>query len=267
MEPVVSIIVTKIGKKRELARCIDSLLQQTYTNIEIIIVTDYLSDLAAAQYLSDLAADNTARVIYTSARNPSESKKIGLASISGSYIMLIESFASVDADFVREAVTMMEANTLLSVVHASHSITDRYKRVRHFNQPFSAEMVAWESKVPPAAVIRAEKLKDGYVLDQSLGIHYDEVSVWIQALNDGAEVRYLGHHVVSVTYPDWTLQQIFPVIDPDDAARAHELLFRLHRSFFIQNYRYVVHKRLELEIAWSQLFQKLNGGWRRFLPW
>ena len=44
MKPLISIIVPVYNVEAYLAKCVDSILAQTYTNLEIILVNDGSSD-------------------------------------------------------------------------------------------------------------------------------------------------------------------------------------------------------------------------------
>ncbi len=265
MEPLVSVIIVRLGKKKHLFRCIQSLAAQAHKNLEIIIVTDYLPEVETAEYLMELEKINAVRVIYSSALNHTEAKAIGISQMDGKYFLLIESYSELSQNYIKRAIESMDKEADVALVHAPHSVMDRYGARLDFSEPFRAEMLAWESRVPPGAVMRAPKVPIS--VDTRLGSFYDDVSIWIQVLIPNYEVRYLPDESVSLNYTHAAMEDIYPIPDPMQAAKIHERLFKLHKAFFIQNYRHVVSRRLELEISWAKVWQAQQRSLKRFLPW
>ena len=63
-KPLVSIIVPIYNSEKYLSECIDSILCQTYVNIEIILIDDGSTDKSAQICDAYVAKDNRAAVIH-----------------------------------------------------------------------------------------------------------------------------------------------------------------------------------------------------------
>lgn len=87
---LVSVIVTAYNIKDYLPRCLDSLLRQTYENLEVIVVDDGSTDGTAA-ICDDYAAKNARiSVIHKENGGPSSARNAGVAIAHGEYIGYVD---------------------------------------------------------------------------------------------------------------------------------------------------------------------------------
>lgn len=91
MENVISIIVPVYNVEPYLNRCIDSILQQTYKNLEIILVDDGSKDQCSAICDSYGALDVRIVVIHKENGGLSDARNAGLAIATGEYIAFVDS--------------------------------------------------------------------------------------------------------------------------------------------------------------------------------
>lgn len=91
MEEKVSIIIPAYNAEKYLAECIDSVLNQTYKNVELIIVNDGSQD-GTRDILDKYASKHSnIQVIHTENGGVSRARNIGLNYASGAYIMFLDS--------------------------------------------------------------------------------------------------------------------------------------------------------------------------------
>lgn len=86
----VSIVVPIYNARKYLGRCMDSILQQTYTDIEVILVDDGSTDDSAM--LCREYADKDARVhyIYQENAGPDYARKKGVMASTGEYLTFVD---------------------------------------------------------------------------------------------------------------------------------------------------------------------------------
>ena len=90
-DKLISIIVPVYNVERYLDKCLDSLRNQTYKNIEIIVIDDGSID-NGGQIADEYAIrDSRIRVIHKINGGLSSARNAGLDSAKGEYIMLIDS--------------------------------------------------------------------------------------------------------------------------------------------------------------------------------
>jgi glycosyltransferase involved in cell wall biosynthesis len=87
--PIVSVIIPAYNQGSYLKECIDSVLDQTFQNLEAIIVDDGSTDntrFVATQY-----SDSRVRYIYQSNKGLSGARNTGIKNANGSYITYLDS--------------------------------------------------------------------------------------------------------------------------------------------------------------------------------
>lgn len=96
----VSIIIPVYNVKNFLKKCIDSVLGQTYTNIEVILVDDGSSD--GSSDICDWYASNNMNVTVIHQKNMglSSARNVGIRKSHGSYICFVDSDDYVSTDYV-----------------------------------------------------------------------------------------------------------------------------------------------------------------------
>ncbi|MCS2612160.1 glycosyltransferase [Bacteroides fragilis] len=96
--PLISIIVPVYNVEAYLHQCLQSILDQTYTNLEIIIVDDGSTDHSPAICDHFAALDARVKVIHKKNGGQSAARNIGLDTASGEYIGFVDSDDWIDND-------------------------------------------------------------------------------------------------------------------------------------------------------------------------
>ena len=98
--PLVSIIVPVFNVEPYLRRCLDSIVNQTYTNLEIILVDDGSPDNCPAICDEYAARDKRVVVIHKDNGGLSDARNAGLDICNGEYISFVDSDDWVDKRYV-----------------------------------------------------------------------------------------------------------------------------------------------------------------------
>lgn len=90
-EPLVSVIIPVYNVSRYLPQCLDSVISQTWRNLEIIIIDDGSTD--GSGRICDQYADRDGRikVIHSPNRGLSAARNLGLENLKGQYIAFVDS--------------------------------------------------------------------------------------------------------------------------------------------------------------------------------
>ena len=100
MDEKITVIVPVYNVEHYLDKCLDSLINQTYKNLEIIVINDGSTDNSGAICQEYARKDN--RIIYIKKENggQSEARNMGLDRMTGSYVTFVDSDDWVELDYV-----------------------------------------------------------------------------------------------------------------------------------------------------------------------
>ena len=99
-EPLISVIVPIYNVEKYLNRCIDSIIAQTYKNIEIILIDDGSPDNCGAICDEYATKDSRIKVIHKKNGGLSDARNAGIDIAKGKYISFIDSDDFVSRYFI-----------------------------------------------------------------------------------------------------------------------------------------------------------------------
>lgn len=117
IHPLISIIIPIYKVEPYLRRCLDSIVNQTYTNLEIILVDDGSPD-ACPQICDEYAAkDKRIVVIHKQNGGLSDARNAGLDICKGEYISFVDSDDWVDEKYIEELIKItIKENADIAIV-------------------------------------------------------------------------------------------------------------------------------------------------------
>jgi glycosyltransferase involved in cell wall biosynthesis len=117
IKPVVSIIVPVYNVERYLHRCIDSILAQTFSNFELILINDGSTDKSGT--ICDYYAnkDKRVKVVHMTNGGVSKARNMGLELAQGDYLMFCDSDDYVEANWCNDLyLTIKHGRKVLPVI-------------------------------------------------------------------------------------------------------------------------------------------------------
>lgn len=87
----ISVVVPVYKVEKTLRKCVDSILKQTYKNIEVILVNDGSPDQCGAICDEYLKKDDRVKVIHKSNGGLSDARNVGIKIATGKYIGFVDS--------------------------------------------------------------------------------------------------------------------------------------------------------------------------------
>ena len=132
--PLISVIVPVYKVEKYLYTCVDSILKQTYQNLEIILVDDGSPDTCGSLCDRYAAQDPRIRVIHKPNGGLSDARNAGLQIATGEYVGFVDSDDYIAPDMYRilfEAITAHDAQV---AVCDSHNVCESESKLFPFSQ-------------------------------------------------------------------------------------------------------------------------------------
>lgn len=112
--PKVSIIVPVYNVEKYISTCLDSIINQTFTDFEILVVDDGSPDKS----IEIIKKYQDSRIIILKKDNGglSDARNYGLERASGEYILFVDSDDWIEADLLKDCVEILDNNTELDLI-------------------------------------------------------------------------------------------------------------------------------------------------------
>ena len=127
---LVSIVVPVYNAKDYLEACLDSIINQSYKNLEIILIDDGSNDGSDNILDSYTGKDNRIRVIHNANHGVSYTRNYGMKVATGSKILFIDSDDTVDLDYVKKLVTPLEKENYDLIICGINDVKVKSNRIR-----------------------------------------------------------------------------------------------------------------------------------------
>jgi glycosyltransferase involved in cell wall biosynthesis len=111
MNKLISIIVPVYNNDIYLNKCIDSILKQTYRNIEIILINDGSTDNSGKICEEYVAKDDSIKIIHQQNKGVSVARNNGLAIAKGEYIGFVDGDDYIKEDMFEYLLNLLEQNS------------------------------------------------------------------------------------------------------------------------------------------------------------
>ena len=142
---LVSIVVPVYNVKKYLEKCVESILQQTYKKIEIILVDDGSTD-GSGKLCDKLQSEHKdIVVIHKENGGLSEARNYGIEKAKGRYICFVDSDDIIAEDYIKSMIENMSNTVKISACGYCHlydsgqKVKINYEGINHFYKGIDAQ--------------------------------------------------------------------------------------------------------------------------------
>lgn len=109
-QPLISVIVPCYNVEEYLPKCVESILNQTYRNLEIFLVNDGSLDRSGEICDEYVVKDTRIKVIHKENGGLSDARNVALDIMTGEYVTFVDSDDYVAEDYVEYLYKLIEEN-------------------------------------------------------------------------------------------------------------------------------------------------------------
>ena len=180
----VSVVVPIYNVEQYLEKCIDSIINQTHNDLEIILVDDGSTDSSPSICDKWKEKDNRVVVIHKQNGGLSDARNAGMEKATGKYIMFEDSDDWLDLDIIKKSVERIEKDNSDLVIFGYKKVDEKGKDLGIFtfgnetytNEEMSSQLhkrilemsfgYAW-NKLYRLSILKKEGLRnDGSIIDR-----------------------------------------------------------------------------------------------------
>lgn len=137
--PLISVIIPCYNAERSLEKCLTSVIQQSYDNLEIILIDDGSTDNSSKIYEDVQHKDERVKIFKQDNSGVSKARNNGVKAATGKYICFVDSDDWVEPDYCYELYQLLiQEKADISIIEASYE--DENGNIV-FNKPTSDEKV------------------------------------------------------------------------------------------------------------------------------
>lgn len=213
-QPLVSIIIPVYNVSAYLSQCLDSVLAQTYQNLEIIVIDDGSTDGCGNICDSYTHKDKRVHIFHTENNGLATARNIGLQHVHGSYLLFVDS----DDWIENHAVA-----TLLTVAQKEKADIVVGKRILEY----IGKSISKQKSEIPVQIFKGKDILPAYVK----GTFHD--TVWNKLYQTAvfSEVRFPDGHNYEDVATTWKIMKVLAYNAGTIAVLSSELFhFRMRKS-------------------------------------
>jgi len=184
---LVSIIVPYFNQSEFIEECLDSVLAQTYSQWECIIVNDGSPDNIEQLLQNYLNKDTRFKYIKIQNSGLSSARNTGIKISSGKYILPLDADDKISFDYCKEAIEVLEINSKVKVVYAEAELFGIQRGLLQL-APYSIFNLSCKNVIYCSAFFRKTDYEEIGGYDEDLKYGLEDWDFWISLLKNGGDV-------------------------------------------------------------------------------
>jgi glycosyltransferase involved in cell wall biosynthesis len=139
--PLVSVIITAYNAEKFIREAVDSIINQTYSNWELILINDFSSDRTGAIFTEIKKQDSRVKIITNSENlGRAKSRNRGLELAKGEYIAILDADDVSLTERLEKQVTFLEKNTSIFLVGTGATKINEDGKVIGYHNPICSDI-------------------------------------------------------------------------------------------------------------------------------
>ena len=205
--PLISVVVPIYNTSKYLPRCLNSIINQTYKNLEIICINDGSTDNSLS--ILQNYAQKDSRIKITTQKNAglSAARNTGITKSTGKYITFVDSDDEISHNMLEKLLVSLQKNDAdISVCSFKEIYPDG--KITHFNKVSSTQTYTTEQS------LKAMLQEQGFMLSATMKL-------------------FLTTYFKNIQFPIGKLHE--------DIGTTYKLIMRAHRVTFVPEELYFYH--------------------------
>lgn len=187
--PKVSVIMPCFNDGEYIEASIESVLGQTFKEIELIIINDGSTDLKTIEILKS-TSNPKIKILNTENFGPSAARNFGIEHAVGNYILPLDADDKIHPDYIEKCVEQLDNNPNVGIVYCFAELFGEQSGRWHLPE-YSFESMLLDNIIFVSSMFRKKDWEDIGGFNQNLIHGMEDYDFWISILEKEREVVQL----------------------------------------------------------------------------
>jgi glycosyltransferase involved in cell wall biosynthesis len=184
--PLVSVIMPCFNQGKFIDEAVESVVAQTFTSVEIIIINDGSTDTETIRLLNHYQKPNLS-VIHTKNQGPSAARNVGIQQAKGQYILPVDADDRIAATYLEKAVPILESQPDMGIVYAQAELFGA--ETGSFDlPPYQFPNILLGNMIFNSSLYRKADWAKVGGYNENMGWGWEDYDFWLSILELGREV-------------------------------------------------------------------------------
>lgn len=227
--PKVSVIIPCYNQGQYIDEAVDSILNQTYQDFEIIIVDDGSTDKFTKEKLENYHKPKT-KVILTENRGVSAARNTAIKNSSGEYILPVDGDDKIDCTYLEQALEIIENNNDLTIVYCDAEFFGNETGILQLPL-FNIEKFLFSNMIHVSGLFPRKAYDEIGGYDENMKDGLEDWDFWLSLIENGANVYKISKPLLKYRkYP--TSRQTLLNTNLPRTIEINSYIFDKHLSFY-----------------------------------
>ena len=243
----VSIVIPCYNQGQYVEESVQSCLEQTYQDIEIIVVNDGSTDEETNRFLSNYERPKT-KVITTKNQGLAMARNTGIAAATGDYILPLDADDKIAPTYIEKAVKILDDNKNIGIVYCDAEFFGAQQGPwKLLEYKFSTQLNG--NCIFCTSLFRKSDWEKvgGYKKEMKYG--WEDYEFWLSLIEKGCEVYKIPE--VLFYYRQHETASMLKKIDEEKQKYLCDVIFSFHKKLYKKN-------RALLTSKTRQMFDEFN---------
>lgn len=255
----VSVVIPCFNAGRHLDEAVQSALEQTWSNLEVVIVDDGSSDGATQRLLSAAGWPRT-RIFHQPNAGPSAARNRAIREARGKYILPLDGDDTIEPTYVEKAVAVLNGRPEIGCVYCKAMKFGAEEGPWNL-PPYRIEELAIDNVIFVTALFRKADWQAIGGFDERLRHGVEDYDFWVKMVASGKGVVQLDEFLFNYRVQKKSRTTRFQD-DLDDKVATYADIFRNNNEFYAKYAETLFRHRFDLyqQISvWRQRYEDLKA--------
>ncbi|MEX0779715.1 MAG: glycosyltransferase family A protein [Balneolales bacterium] len=260
---LVSVVIPCYNQGIFLKNSVQSILDQTYKNYEIIIVNDGSDERSTIGVLKEIDHPSVT-VLNKKNGHVASARNYGIRHSRGQYILTLDADDQFMPDFLKKAVPYLENNSVIGVVTCYAKVVNNESIIKYvYPSGGGVENFLANNNCMASALFRYECWEQVGGYDESYNAitkGFEDWDFWLQVLRGGWKIYSIREYLIKYRKTEGSMSSEYKEDIPEMMRRLvskHEDVFREHATAVVYEKELKIQKLKEITQSWTYRLGKI----------